>query len=47
MTPKVSTVTYTNTKNSYFRNKPYGRSFVPVDTNAVIHKLLVLLVLQY
>ena len=45
MTHKVSTVTYT--KNSYFRSRPYGRPFVPVDTNSVIHKLLVLLVLQY
>ena len=42
MTPWVSTVTYT--KNSYFRSRPYGRPFVPVDTNSVIHKLLVLLV---
>ena len=39
MTPRVSTVTYI--KNSYFRSRPYGRSFVPVDTNSVIHKLLV------
>ena len=45
MTPRVSTVTYT--KNSYFRSRPYGRPFVPVDTDSVIHKLLVLLVLQY
>ena len=45
MTPTMSTVTYT--KNSYFRSRPYGRPFVPVDTNSVIHKLLVLLVLQY
>ena len=44
-TPRVSTVTYT--KNSYFRSRPYGRPFVPVDTDSVIHKLLVLLVLQY
>ena len=45
MTPRVSTVTYT--KNSYFRSRPYGRPFVPVDTDSVIHKLLVLLVQQY
>ena len=45
MTPGVSTDTYT--KNSYFRSRPYGRPFVPVDTDSVIHKLLVLLVLQY
>jgi len=45
MTPGVSSVTYT--KNSYFRSRPYGRPFVPVDTDSVIHKLLVLLVLQY
>ena len=45
MTPRVSSVTYT--KNSYFRSRPYGRPFVPVDTDSVIHTLLVLLVLQY
>ena len=46
MTPRVSTVTYT--KNSYFRSRPYGRPFAPVDTDySVIHKLLVLFVLQY
>jgi len=41
MTPTMSTVTYT--KNANFRSRP----FVPVDTDSVIHKLLVLLVLQY
>ena len=45
MTPKMSTVTYT--KNSYFRSKPYGRPFVPGDTDSVIYKLFVLLGLQY
>ena len=45
MTPTMSTVAYT--KNANFRSRPYGRPFVPVDTNSVIHKLLVLLVLQY
>ena len=37
MTLRVSRVTYT--KNRYFRSRPYGRAFVPVDTDSVIHKL--------
>ena len=37
MIPGMSTVTYT--KNSYFRSRPYGITFVPVDTVSVIHKL--------
>ena len=45
MTPSASTVTYT--KNANFRSRPYGRPFVPVDTDSIIHKMLVLLVLQY
>ena len=45
MTPTMSKVAYT--KKANFRCGPYGRPFVPVDTDSVIHKLLVLLVLQY
>ena len=45
MIPTMSAVTYA--KNANFMSSPYSRPFVPVDTDSVIHKLFVLLVLQY